>query len=246
MSDQPSDRQLEDVPHQVGRFLRAIAGNRGIAARMAIEGYRQEDHDLGWKLLHAVSGFGAPVVPASKDVAEAFAALDEIDGPLIRKVGAILRHDFTAQRDFILEGLAPAEGAAAVSNVRLVLERIARLESGEGRPAEAREQDLGAVAKLERRNLGTAVRQRLAGQVAIAVSFDEEAARAGAAELHSRVDRLRPQLVALWEWYDEWRAIAHEAISRRDYKISLGIAERREPADPTTRPPATTPPIATA
>lgn len=32
-------------------------------------------------------------------------------------------------------------------------------------------------------------------------------------------------------WLNEWREVARVAVARRDYKISLGLAQRRRSAD---------------
>jgi hypothetical protein len=44
-------------------------------------------------------------------------------------------------------------------------------------------------------------------------------------------------------WLNEWREVARVAVSRRDYRISLGLAQRRqasdEPDEPVPAPPVT-------
>jgi len=43
-------------------------------------------------------------------------------------------------------------------------------------------------------------------------------------------------------WLNEWREVARVAIARRDYRISLGLAQRRQPGDEPDEPvPAPTP-----
>lgn len=43
----------------------------------------------------------------------------------------------------------------------------------------------------------------------------------------ARWTRLENDFFALWAWLDEWTRAAQRAISRRDWRITLGIGKRK-------------------
>jgi len=113
--------------------------------------------------------------------------------------------------------------------VRTFLRRVEQLETGkldEGkeRPKETRAADLAAVALLGERGITVKVRQHLASLIAL-VEKGHAMPQAPAPADGGEDERA----LALYRWYREWSAIAHAVVMRRDYKISLGIAQRRKP-----------------
>jgi hypothetical protein len=217
----PGRSTLEGVPERVSRFLRGTANNGHIRAALAAEGYDDADHQEGWDLFHRVSGY-APSKPVAVDrsASLAMAELDRLDAGLIDKIDATLGGRFPAQRDVVLAGLAPAERALAVANVKHILDRVAALE------ASADGADQSAVARLAKVKLDGAERARLAALVAQAESFEGRSAAPLDAE-EIRWTRLEPAYVALYAWFNEWSRAAARAITRRDWLLTLGLAKRR-------------------
>jgi len=221
---------LEGTPVRVLTFLKAVGTSASIRASIAARGYRREDHMEGWKLLHAVSGYQDPEAPDDDtSVRDAIQQLDEWDEGGFQIVAATLKHRFPEQASFLLKGLKPATGAAAVLGVKQLLDRLDALETGEGRSA-TRETAQAALAILAQRGIDSTQRQRLRDLIKVAESAPEislpdaqSAAKADAAHVK--------RLMALRAWFEEWSSITRVAIKRRDYLIRLGLA-RRHPKSP--------------
>ena len=57
-------------------------------------------------------------------------------------------------------------------------------------------------------------------------------ARSDEVALGAEVDPRRTEVAATYvNWLNEWREVARVAIARRDYRISLGLAQRRQNDD---------------
>ena len=194
-------------------------------------GYTADDHREGWQYLHRCAGFveEAEDLTEEPSVREAIEELDAWDEPAFRIVRATLERRFPDQSAFVMKGLKPATGAAAVLSVEQLLDRLDALERGPERKA-TRKEDQAALDVLGQRGIDDAKRKRMRELVATAKSVvpvtqtdpqvveEEETAR-------------RDALNDLYAWYREWAEVARATIKRRDYLIRLGLASRRAPSD---------------
>ena len=77
---------------------------------------------------------------------------------------------------------------------------------------------------LEARGLTPAWREALRGRLALAESLTQ-LSPGGVTE--DDAEQLRARLVGAREWYEEWAAIARSELTRKDYLILLGLAQRK-------------------
>ncbi len=223
-------RTLETMPERVLRLLRSIAGESAIREPLAEHGWSEADHHEGWRLLHAAAGYRAPDGEADRsddDVRAAISELGTIDEKIFRIASATLSRRFPEQAAFLLGGIGPGRGAAAVLALDILLERIDALAERAHAGGVASD-DHRAIEILERRILAANERDRLRGLLAIAkrsspVADDGERREQRTRERVEALGRLR-------DWYGEWAEIAHAAIGRRDLLIRMGLAEQRKRA----------------
>jgi hypothetical protein len=228
-SQTPSRQVLEETPSRALAFLRAVGTSAPIRAALAKAGYTEEEHALGWSLLHKVSGYSATMPKATEDTSarDAIAELDALDEGLFRRVRAALRRLHPEQEAYVFgDELGPAQGAASVISVSTLLQRLDGLKSAPERK-KTRKQDQAALDTLAARGITAEERERLralveAAQRAVAVS-DEETGSNDAGEREQG-------LLALRSWYLDWSDTARSVITRRDYLIRLGLAQRKKAA----------------
>ncbi len=231
-----SRETLEATPARALALLRAVGTSKAIRALLAAKGYSEADHQEGWSLLHRVSGLTDGGAEPGTDVAvrDALNELDNWDEDGFRLVRAALTRRHPAQAAFVLDGLAPATGAASVLSVEHLLDRLDALASSPDRQS-TREADRAALATLEQRGLGAAERTRLRGLVRAAQAASPvdpaDAASGEAAEKTYLAD-----LGALRGWFVEWAELARVAVKRKDYLIRLGLAKRKAPTKPSGDP----------
>lgn len=215
---------LEEAPARALKLLRAVGTSIPIRAALAARGYGEDDHQEGWSLLHAASGFvptgGAGEIDVG--VRDAIRELDAWDEDGFRVVRATLERRFPEQAKAVLEGLAAATGPGAVLGVKTLLERLDALEKGKSKD------DHAALALLGKRGIDKDARKRLRALVEKAESPAE--GDAGAAAARAAIDGKRAAaLAALRAWYEEWSEIARATVKRRDHLILLGLARRKAP-----------------
>jgi hypothetical protein len=223
-------RTLDETPPRALALLTGIGTSRPIHAKLAEVGYTSADHAEGWALLSRTAGYGpGQVLPTlDPEVREAIVALDDHDEALFAIVAASLRRRHPAQASFVLDGIGPSTGSAAVLGVKTLLDRLEALDCAPAREA-TRAGDKAALATLAARGIDRAERERLLALVNKAESMspvDSEAPAARAA----REARHLAALVELRAWYEEWSAIARAQIKRKDHLIRLGLAARRSRA----------------
>ena len=231
----PTRQTLEATPTRVLTFLRGIGLSPQIRTILEGYGYTEEEHQRGWDLLHRVTGYkpaGAPgasaVAPADPAVRTAIQALDDWDEPGFARVRAALDRLHPEQARFVFANLQPATGAAAVLSVRTLLVRLDALEDAPEREA-TRTADRAALAT---RGIGPEERRRLGGLVLIAERGTQDAATTSAAQVtaaQSQEQRVA-DLRELRAWHMDWAATARSVITRRDYRIRLGLTRRRSPS----------------
>ena len=221
-------RTLETMPERVLRLLRSIAGEPAIRGPLAEHGWSEADHHDGWRLLHAAAGYRAPDGDADRsddDVRASIAELGAIDEKIFRIANATLSRRFPDQAGFLLGGIGPGRGAAAVLALDILLHRVDEL-AARATVAGLASDDHRALALLERRILPPSERDRLRALLAIAKRSSPVADDGDRREQRTR-EHLEA-LARLRDWYDEWAEIAHAAIKRRDLLIRMGLAEQRK------------------
>lgn len=222
----PSESTLNLAVERAVKLLTAVAYNKHIYTALHARGYAEATQAHGWELVHAVAGFrrslGAPGTSLGKRALEEIDAWDE---PNFKFAHAALDFEFPDQSAYIFEDLAAASGPAALLTVKTFLDRRDALKNGvKGREAK-KEQDAAAVAKLAARGIDDAECTRLRALLA------EAHAPAGDTKADDTTDRNPEETlkakIALHGWVSEWREIASQLITRRDYLFQLGLAERK-------------------
>ncbi len=209
---------LEEAPGRVLDFLFGVGKSPIARAMLAGRGYDAAEHKRGWRLLEATGNRTAQLAFTDDEIAAAEAELDQWDEGGIRLIHAgLTRHP--AQRQFVLNGITPATGPAAVLNVSTLMGRLDSLEAdAEGR---------AALETLAKRGLPKAERTRLTELVSTAKAGTPSGL--SAEQIAAEDASFEAALVELRTWYDEWSEIARLVIKRRDLLIRLGLAERRSP-----------------
>lgn len=225
---------LDATPERAIKFLRGVGTVPAIRSALAARGYTQDEHDRGWELLHAASGyghqpdFGSAVDPA---VHNAIATLDAWDEDGFRIVRAALGRLHPEQAKTVLDGLGPSTGPAAVVGVKLLLDRLDALAKSKAAG------DHAALKTLVARGIGDEERKRLRGVVAVAEKGTAVKAPAPSEAARSaKVAERQQALCDLRSWYDDWAEMARASIKRRDRLIRLGLAKRKSPKKPAPAP----------
>ena len=232
-----SRQTLDEAPSRVLAFLAGIGTSASLRTLLASYGYTAAEHQEGWKLLHAATGYEAPPAtpPEDRAAADALAAIDAWDEPTFRLARASLSRRFPEQAAFVFAELAPQSGAGALLSVRTFLDRLDVLEGrlpGRAKKGAPQKADLEALRVLGERGITAEERARLRKLLATAESGSPPAADAkkAAAEARAQDGRQEAALVALRAWFDEWAEVARVVVTRRDYLIRLGLAQRRSPS----------------
>lgn len=221
-----SRETLEGTPVRALTFLKAIGTSAAIHGAMVARGYSREHHLQGWALLHSVSGYQDSALPVEdRSVSDAIKQLDDWDEDGFQVIAASLRYRYPEQAAFLLTGLAPSTGAAAVLGVKQLLDRLDALESSPDR-ASSKQKDQAALAVLSQRGIGKADRERLRQWIDLAEGAPDVSLPDAEAIARSEAKYLKG-LLALRAWFEEWAGIARVAIKRRDHLIRLGLAKRR-------------------
>jgi len=223
----PARRTLEATPSKAARLLHAIAMSLSLRTQLARHGYSAEDHREGLELLRECIGPDDIVWPESfeADVQDAIVEIDAWDEMGIRLVEATLSHRFADQARFVLTGLMPSTGPAAVAGVVHLLDRLDALESSIER-TRSRNEDRAALDALSNRGITPEERKRLRALVDSARIANAHAQRPSGPHPTDHETRL----VALEAWFDEWASIARAVVTREDHLVRLGLATPRSPA----------------
>ena len=213
---------LENTVPRAVVFLRGVARNAPIRARLARRGYTQIAHDRGLELVNAVCAYEPPLAQdEDESVRSAMVQLNQLDEDFFGVVEATFRHNYPAVGQRVLGGLSSStdEGEAFVM-MSVLLGRLTELEGSKDA------EDQAALALLdsrsepaERARLGELV--RLASRVQAPHQPDEAALRAADDDYLAKLTRLRA-------WYEEWTGIARSTIKRRDHLIRIGLARPRK------------------
>lgn len=225
MTETQIDRWLE----RGGKFFKTVSRNPVVRAALLARGLTDEELASGWKLYTDLHGFGAQgeARPATRDTAAAQAIneIDAWDAPTFAAAHAVLDARYPEAAGFLFENLEANVGAAAVAGVERFLDRVDALRDGKASSVNP-DRGRAAVALL-------ATRRILDDKRAVELRALIAKARLGARpeEVLPALDmdpRRRDVAQSFATWLNEWREVARVAVARRDYRISLGIARRRQ------------------
>jgi hypothetical protein len=223
-----TERMVELSIARAASFFKTVARNPVVRGELLSRGLTDEELRRGWALYAAVLGFGpdgrqvAKAVPET-GAARALNAIDAWDAPTFATVRVVLEAHYPEAARFLFADLAPSTGPAAVAGAERFLERVAMLRDGRA-PGIAPSDGKKACELLAERRLLDATQEAELRQLI-------ETAKSGAQPNELRVIEPDPardeQARAFVTWLREWREVARVAIKRRDYQISLGLAQRR-------------------
>ncbi len=223
----PSDTVLNDTPARALKFMGAVSTNAYIRAVLDKRGYSDAEHERGWTLVLASSGYRGPPPATARSAPEAAAAivtLDAWDEPNFRVASAALATEFPEQNAFLFQDLEPQTGAGAIVSITTFLDE---LESGKDRKA-TKKIDQAAIAKLASRGITEVERARLRGLLSVALGSPGADAAPPSVKVDPKAEaEQRAAKLALWAFYAEWSEIARADIKRRDHLIQLGMAKRK-------------------
>jgi len=222
------DRWLE----RGGKFFKSVAGNPVVRGTLRARGLNDDELDRGWALYADLNGFGkqGQAQSATKETvaAQAINTVDAWDAPAYSAAHAVLDGRYPAVANFLFENLSATTGVAAVAGVQRFLDRLDLLRDGKATGVDP-ESGRAAVELLAIRKIVDATKEVELRQLI-------EAARLGArpeevVEAPEMNPRRQEVAEAYIRWLNEWREVARISISRRDYRISLGLAQRRQAND---------------
>jgi hypothetical protein len=221
-----SDLQVDRVCQRALKFLGTLSRNGQIRRILDQGGYTAEEHQQGWALALEVLGYstGAAHAEDTSPASAAIAELDQWDGPNFARARAALEHKFPEQAAYVFSGIAAKSGAESVAAVQTFLDRIDVLRGGtDGARKASKAADKSAVDLLAKRRIvdaktGAHLRSLIASATTLAPAGKDIA----------QVPEDRQVLVLRLEaWLNDWRETARVLVTRRDYRIALGLAQRR-------------------
>jgi hypothetical protein len=225
-------RDISRLATRGGKFLRTASTRPDVRAILVALGYSDAEHEKGWELFLKMQGYkltnkAVPIVPTTIEQRQALLRLDAYDEGAFRRADAALTRLHPAQRDYVFgDGLKPSTGVEAVATVKTFLDRYAALRDGtEPSRAQTREADRAAAATLESRGIVDAgleaeLRKCIQTVQKLAPSLGEVVLTASSEALMVAAGEFRG-------WLADWGTTAASGVARRDYRILLGVANRR-------------------
>ena len=218
------DRWLE----RGGKFFKTVSRNPVVRGELLARGLTDEERASGWQLYSELHGFGAQesaraAIPQTAS-ARAINEIDAWDAPAFAGAHAVLDRRFPEISRFVFENLDANIGVAAVAGVERFLDRIDALRDGKA-PSVDPEKGRAAVELLAVRRI---IDPKRTSELRSLIAEARLGARPEEVLPAPQVDAKRAEVArAFMAWLGEWREIARVAIARRDYRISLGLAQRR-------------------
>jgi hypothetical protein len=225
ISENHIDRWLE----RGGKFFKTVSRNPVVRGALLARGLTDEELGQGWQLYTALLGFGgkteARATTQQTAAAQAINELDAWDAPSFGAAHAVLDARYPDVSQFLFQNLEATTGVAAVVGVERFLDRYALLRDGNAPNVNAEQGKLAAGLLSTRKIVDPTREQQLRALIATArLGARSEEVAAG-----TDVDPRREEVAAAYvNWLNEWREVARVAIARRDYRISLGLAQRRK------------------
>jgi hypothetical protein len=222
------DRWLE----RGGKFFKTVSRNPVVRAALIARGLTDEELGRGWQLYSELLGFGqktaARATTQQTAAAQAINELDAWDAPTFGAARAVLDARYPEVSAFLFENLEATVGVTAVVGVERFLDRIDQLREGKAGNVSV-EQAKAAIELLATRKIVEPARE---AELRKLIQTARLGARSDEVVLPTEVDPHRGELAATYiQWLHEWREVARVAIARRDYRISLGLAQRRQSGD---------------
>jgi hypothetical protein len=214
------------------KFFRTVSRNPVVRGSLLPRGLTDEELAKGWQYYGELHGFGGKAEdrPATKvtAAAQAINEVDSWDAPTYSAAHAVLDARYPLVARYLFENLEAAVGIDAVVGVERFLDRLAVLRAGNAPAIEPAEQQ-AAVALLGTRKIINETREaelrRLIATARLGARPEEVIE---APDLDPRRQSVAESYI---NWLNEWREVARLAIHRRDYRIALGLAQRRHAGD---------------
>lgn len=227
-----NENQIERWLDRGSRFFKTVARNPVMRGALLARGLTDEELAQGWKLFTELHGFSSATVarPATRETAAAQAIneIDAWDAPAFGAARAVLEGRFPDVARFLFDNLEASVGVAAVTGVERFLDRVAALRDGKATGVDAGAAR-AAVALLATRKIVDAARET---ELRALIETARRGAQPDEVVPAPVLDPERSQVASAFvTWLHEWREVARVAIARRDYRISLGLAQRRHAAD---------------
>jgi len=226
-----SEREIDRWLERGSKFFKAVARNSAVREALSARGLIDEELEHGWAMFTKLHGFGGKRVARAATkltaAAKAISELDAWDGPNFAAARVVLDVREPAVAKYLFERLQASVSVSAVSSVARFLDRIAALRAGT-LPSVPVARGRAAVKLLALRKILDEKREselRALIEVATRGARPDEMVAARPCGTKS-LDAVAQEFV---DWLKEWREIARLAFSRRDYRISLGLAQRRRP-----------------
>jgi hypothetical protein len=235
-------KQIDDLIAAGGKFSRTLSTKSEVMKLMMGLGYTEAEHALGWSLYIAMLGFkdagaaAATMPAASTDQFKAFVRIDAFDEGAFRRASAAMLRLHKDQYDYMFgDGLAPAQGPESIGTVSRFLDRYAALRDGTDPNRSGKKAEDNAAAKtLEQRNIVTPeIEKSLRADIALAQKL---APAMTPVQLSASEEELQIAAQKFNEWFHDWRTTASVGITRRDYRIMLGLSQRKHTADSPASP----------
>lgn len=207
-----------------GKFLRTLSTRREIMLLMIALGYSQKEHDQGCAMYLDAMGFKRAdsakpdTTPVTNEQREALLKIDSFDENAFRRADAALTRLHPEQREQMFgSGLKPAQGFESISTVTQFLDTYAgwRNSRNAGDKAAAKLlEDRGIINPDKEKELRALI------QTVKTLAPVPEAAPASNEELQVAARKFI-------DWLRDWRTTASAGISRRDYRLAMGIGSRK-------------------
>lgn len=239
-------REIDQLVAWGGKFLRTASTKPDIMKLLLGLGYSESEHKEGWELYLKMLGYmgatatTAPVAASTTEQLQALTKIDRFDEPAFRRAKVALARLHPDQHDYVFgDGLAPKTGAESMGSVQTFIDRYAALRDGtDPKRADKRDADLAAARTLEFRNIVNPEIERQLRQLMEIVK--QPAPLPTPIVVTASEEALKDAAKAFGSWLHDWRTTASAGITRRDYRIMLGISRRRA-APEAPEPPAPEP-----
>lgn len=211
-----------------GKFLRTLSTRREIMLLMTALGYSQKEHDHGISLYMDMMGFkrtdsARPVTePIPHEQREGLLKIDAFDERAFRRADAALtRLHPEHQKAMFGTGLKPAKGFESISTVTQFLDTYAAWRTSRNAA------DKAAARTLEDRGIINPEKEKELRALIQTVGTLADVPQ-GTVEPPSD-EELQIAARKFIDWLRDWRTTASAGISRRDFRLALGIGSRKSP-----------------
>jgi hypothetical protein len=227
-----TDNTLRQAPKRLLDFLSALGSHSDLSTLLTPLGWSSERAAEGWALINDLGAAAKPTRSAdggkeTAAIAKAVAACEEYQATGLICGRSMLQMTLPEQASYLFDGLEAGDGAIAVYNVGLVLDRCAELEKGTHRKATRKADhealDLLALSGTTKETRKTLRRQVDEVQSKTATPRTLEEIEADRAADERRTDTLRK----IYGWLTMWSEMARTVVKRRDQQIRLGIGRRK-------------------